>query len=107
MPAAPWACTATLSPSRWASSTSADISASEYCWPPTESVFEKTPPVPQTLITSAPYLRNVRTVARIASGPSATAGFGTLIEGGNSVESQCPPVAPIAYVAGTIRGPGT
>ena len=79
-----------------ASSTSAFISSRLYCWPPAVSVFDSTPPVPQNLMTSAPYLRSLRTVARIASGPLATAGEGTVIDGGNSVESQWPPVAPIA-----------
>ncbi len=39
----------------------------------TSSFSESTPPVAQTLMTSAPYLMLRRTAARTASGPSATA----------------------------------
>ena len=64
MPSVPWACTATRSPSMCASSTRAFISARSNCCAPTASVFDSTPPVPQNLMTSAPYLRSLRTMAR-------------------------------------------
>ena len=81
-------------PTMWASSTKAFISTNEYCCPPTVSVFDRTPPVPQNLMTSAPYLRSLRTMARISSGPLAMFGVLAVIDGGNSVLSQWPPVAP-------------
>ena len=57
----------TPDPNMCASSTNAFISAKLNCWAPTASVLESTPPVPQNLITSAPYLRSLRTMARNAS----------------------------------------
>ena len=72
MPLAPCACTATLRPCMCASSTMAATSSGVYCCAPTRVPFENTPPVPQYLITSAPYFTFSRTFARTAHGPSAT-----------------------------------
>ena len=62
------------------------------------SPCENTPPVAQILMTWAPYLWSWRTIWRPASGLSITAGL--LLrhrrQEGKNVESQWPPVAPIA-----------
>jgi len=96
MPEAPWAWAATFMPAAWASSTTACISARVICWAPGDEPREKTPPVAQILITSAPYLRIFRTIFRASSGLSTTAGLCSFMDGGKKVESQCPPVAPMA-----------
>ena len=56
MPSSPWACAATLSPARWASSAIARSSSSEYCCAPAGPVCDMTPPDAHTLISSAPCL---------------------------------------------------
>ena len=57
-----------------ASSAIAFISVKVSCCAPTLSPNEKTPPVAQILITSAPYLWTQRTFARASSGLSMTDG---------------------------------
>ena len=56
MPSSPWACAATLSPARCASSAIARSSSSEYCCAPAGPVCDITPPDAQTLMSWAPYL---------------------------------------------------
>ncbi len=56
MPASPWACAATRRPLRWASSTMASSSSSEYCWHPAAELNDITPPEAEILISLAPYL---------------------------------------------------
>ena len=56
IPSSPWAWAATRSPARWASSTMAASSSSEYCWAPAGPVWDITPPDAQTLMSWAPYL---------------------------------------------------
>ena len=55
MPASPWACAATRRPLRWASSTMAASSSSEYCWAPAALLNDITPPDAEILISLAPY----------------------------------------------------
>ena len=54
MASSPWAWAATLRPRRWASSTIALSSSSEYCWAPGGPVCDMIPPDTLTLMTSAP-----------------------------------------------------
>ena len=109
IPSGPCACAATRSPCRAASSTTASISASESCCAPTVASCESTPAVAQILITLAPYFAWCRTAAITSSGPSAipcsTPRRST--PGAQPVSSQCPPVMPMAWPAGIMRGPGT
>ncbi len=56
MPASPCAWAATLTPARWASSTIAASSSSEYCWAPARPLWDITPPEAEILISRAPYL---------------------------------------------------
>ena len=63
IPWAPWACAATRSPWRAASSTTASISASDSCCAPTVASWESTPAVAQILMTFAPYFTWLRTAA--------------------------------------------
>ena len=56
MPSSPWAWAATLRPARWASSTMAASSSSEYCWAPAGPVWDITPPEAHTLINSGAVL---------------------------------------------------
>ena len=79
-----------------ASSTMALISSSVSCWAPGVSPWLNTPPVAQILITWAPYLCSWRTILRPSSGLSITASLFCFIDGGKNVESQWPPVEPIA-----------
>src|SRR5438067_7497955 len=100
-------CAATLRSSLFASSTSAFNSSKPYCVAPTASPSDRTPPVAQVLITSAPYLICRRTAWRICSGPSATpvSGDCSATPGRYPFSSQCPPVMPIAWPAVSMRGP--
>ena len=54
MPASPWAWAATIRPLRWASSTIATSSSSEYCWAPAALLKDITPPDAEILMSLAP-----------------------------------------------------
>ena len=71
IPASPWACAATLSPARWASSTMAASSSSEYCCAPASPLCDITPPDAEILISRAPYLIWYRTALRTSGTPLA------------------------------------
>ncbi len=90
-----------------ASSTIAATSSGVYCCAPTRVPLENTPPVPQYLITSAPYFTFLRTIVRTATGPSATPSARSPYSGAIMFSSQCPPVMPSAGPDARMRGPIT
>ena len=107
IPSVPCACAATVRPRKCASSINAFISSNVNCCAPTLVPLDRTPPVAQNLMTSAPYLIFCLTFAFIAQGPSATPSEVTSYSKGNKLLSQWPPVTPIEGPDTNIRGPST